>query len=168
MLTKRSYYVYFAVAAAVVIAGIFLYYQNYLLEQTYAFHSSNLNMSGLCSPGEPSFVIYYSDSCRTCTSTLDSFENVTSLFGLWGNNTFYSGYFCAWAFNVSGYNGNISAEIPDSAVSLYDSVGKNLVPLIVFNGEYYKIGGFENNQTAYTDILKYICLSTNNSEPQCG
>jgi hypothetical protein len=151
----------------VIAAGMFFYYQNYMLEQTYAFHSIDLNMSGLCSPSKPAFVIYYANNCKTCTSTLSSFKEVTSLFGLWGNNTFYSGYFCAWDFNISGYNNNVSSDIPYSAISLYNSIGKNMVPMIIFNGEYYKIGGFQNNQTAYSEILNYICVSTNNSEPQC-
>jgi hypothetical protein len=164
---KSLYYVYLALVIVVFITGAFLYYQNYKLQQLYAFHSTDLNMSGLCSPGKPTLVIYYADSCTTCTSTLDSFKNVTSLFGVWGNNTFYSGYFCAWAFNISNYNNNVSSNIPDSAVSLYNSIGENKIPLIIFNGEYYKIGGFRNNQTAYNDILNYICLSTNDSDPQC-
>ncbi|EFD92947.1 MAG: hypothetical protein BJBARM5_0321 [Candidatus Parvarchaeum acidophilus ARMAN-5] len=167
MQIKKIYYVYLALVIVVFITGAFLYYQNYKLQQLYAFHSTDLNMSGLCSPGKPTLVIYYADSCTTCTSTLDSFKNVTSLFGVWGNNTFYSGYFCAWAFNISNYNNNVSSNIPDSAVSLYNSIGENKIPLIIFNGEYYKIGGFRNNQTAYNDILNYICLSTNDSDPQC-
>ncbi len=168
MLTRKVYYIYLAFAVAVILVSVFLYYQNYTLQQLYAFHSTDINMSGLCSPGKPSLVLYYADSCKTCTSTLDSFENATSLFGIWGNNTFYSGYFCAWVFNISTYNQNISDNIPDSAVEIYNSLGKNLVPMIVFNGKYYKIGGFKNNQTAYNDIIKYICLSTNESEPECS
>ncbi len=167
MLTKKNYYVYFIIITLIVLTGLFFYYQNYSLQKTYEFHRINLNMSGMCSPGKPAFVIYYADNCKTCTSTLNSFKNVTSLFGLWGNNTFYSGYFCAWTFNISSYNENLS-NVPYTAISLYNSVGKNLVPMIIFNGEYYKIGGFKNNETAYYDILHYICISTNNSEPQCS
>ena len=112
-------------------------------------------------------MIYYSDSCRTCASTLGSFENATSLFGLWENNTFYSGYFCAWTFNISAYNGNSSTDTPYAAVSVFNQIGKDMVPMVVFNGRYYKIGGFADNRTAYDEILKYVCLSINNSAPQC-
>ncbi len=168
MPTKRGYYVYFVVITALVLISIFFYYQTRSLDALYAFHPTSLNMSGLCSPGKPSFVIYYADNCRTCTSTLNSFENATSLFGLWENNTFYSGYFCAWNVNISAYNGNSTADIPYSAVSLFNSIGQDRVPMIIFNGKYYKIGGFTNNQTAYSDILSYICLSINTSAPQCG
>jgi hypothetical protein len=115
-----------------------------------------------------SVVIYYADNCKTCASTLDSFQNVTSLFGLWENNTFYSGYFCAWKFNISAYNSDVTSNLPDSAVYVFNQIGVDRVPLIVFNGKYYKVGGFSNNKTAYSDILNYICLSVNESMPQCG
>ena len=168
MQTKFKYYAYSAMIFALLMLAIFFYYQTYSLDSLYAFHKTNLNMSGLCSQNMPSFVVYYANNCRTCTSTLDSFENVTSLFGLWGNGTFYSGYFCAWEFNISAYNLNLTSNLPDSAVSIFNQIGEDRVPLMVFNGEYYKIGGFPNNQTAYNDILKYICLSINESVPQCS
>ncbi|MCL4362796.1 MAG: hypothetical protein OH338_02085 [Candidatus Parvarchaeota archaeon] len=168
MLTKSRYYIYSVVIFVLLMLAIFFYYQTYSLNSLYSFHKTDLNMSGLCSPNLPSFVIYYADNCKTCTSTVDSFQNVTSLFGLWGNKTFYSGYFCAWEFNISAYNNNVTANLPDSAVSIFNQIGVNRVPLIVFNGKYYKVGGFANNQTAYNDILKYICLSVNESLPQCS
>ena len=168
MLTKSKYYVYYAIIIVLVMLSIFLYYQNYYLSNLYSFHKTDLNMSGLCSPKMPSFVIYYADNCRTCASAVNSFQNVTSLFGLWSNNTFYSGYFCAWKFNISAYNNNLTNNIPDSAISLFNQIGINRVPLIVFNGEYYKVGGFTNNETAYNQILNYICLSVNESLPQCS
>lgn len=168
MLTKSRYYIYSVIIFVLIMLAIFFYYQTYSLNSLYSVHQTDLNMSGLCSPNLPSFVIYYADNCRTCTSTVNSFQNVTSLFGLWGNNTFYSGYFCAWEFNISAYNSNITNNLPDSAVSIFNEIGADRVPLIVFNGKYYKIGGFANNETAYNDILKYICLSVNESLPQCS
>ena len=167
MLTKFKYYIYSVIILVILMLSIFSYYNTYSLNNLYSFHETNLNMSGLCSPNIPSFVIYYADNCKTCTVTIDSFQNVTSLFGLWGNGTFYSGYFCAWKFNISAYNRNITSNLPDSAITLFDQIGADRVPLIVFNGRYYKVGGFSNNQTAYNNILKYICLSINESLPQC-
>ncbi|MCL4373044.1 hypothetical protein M1384_03205 [Candidatus Parvarchaeota archaeon] len=168
MLTKTRYYLYLAIILVLVMLSIFFFYQNYSLNRLYSFHKADLNMSGLCSPNMPSFVIYYADNCRTCASTVNSFQNVTSLFGLWSNNTFYSGYFCAWKFNISAYNNNITNNIPDSAVLLFNQIAVNKVPLIVFNGKYYKVGGFTDNETAYNEILNYICLSVNESLPQCS
>ncbi len=169
MQTKSKYYVYSLIILALVVISIFFYYQTYSFDALYAFHSTDLNVSGLCSSGEPSLIIYYANNCRTCTSTLDSFENVTSLFGLWSNNTFYGGYFCAWDFNISAYNQNsTSYNVPDAAISLFNQIPGDRVPLIIFNGKYYKVGGFTNNQTAYQDILKYVCLSINESAPQCS
>ena len=168
MLTRFRYYLYATIIAVLLIIAIFFYYQTYSLNSLYSFHETNLNMSGLCSQNTPSLVIYYADNCRTCTDTIDSFQNVTSLFGLWGNNTFYSGYFCAWKFNISAYNSNTTNDLPDAAISIFNQIGMDRVPMIVFNGKYYKIGGFSNNQTAYNNILKYICLSINESMPQCS
>ncbi len=168
MLTKPKYYVYSLIIIVLVILSVFFYYQTYSINKLYSFHKISINMSGLCSPNMSSVVIYYADNCKTCASTLDSFQNVTSLFGLWENNTFYSGYFCAWKFNISAYNSDVTSNLPDSAVYVFNQIGVDRVPLIVFNGKYYKVGGFSNNKTAYSDILNYICLSVNESMPQCG
>ncbi len=162
-------YAYAAFAVFIVVVTVFLVDRVDYFDSLYAFHSADINVSYLCNGGEPSVVLFYGPNTTSTYTEIGSFVNTTSLFGLWTGDRFYSGYFCAWKFNVSAYNQNASSvDAPLSAMNLFDQLSQGRVPLIVFNGEYYKIGGFTNATAADNEILRYICLSINSSAPQCG
>ncbi len=165
---KAYFYIFVAVLTIAIVVTIYLYVQVLSLSETYNVHASDFNMSGWCQPGKPTEVIYYGSDCPACISVYDSFINITSLFGIWQGDRFYSGYFCAYAINLTAYNENLSNIFaPPEAIPLFQSVSDGRIPLLVFNGEFYKIGGYTTNSTADASILKYICATINSSAPEC-
>ena len=165
---KYILYVYAGLLAAIVVVIIVTLLQISSLDNLYSFHQTYINMSGFCSAGEPTLLMFYGNSCKTCGLELSSFINTTSLFGIWQNQRFYSSYFCAYAINITQYDINQSSVFaPPESASVFQQVSDNRIPLLVFNGEYYKIGGFTSASTANSDILEYTCKVINQSAPQC-
>lgn len=165
---KLYSYIFAAIIVVILIIIIYLYSQIQYLSSIYRINSANINLSGWCTNNTPSEIVYYGSNCQACEQVYSAFINETSLFGLWQGDRFYSGYFCAYAINLTAYNLNqTNIFAPPQAISLFQELSGNRVPLLVFDGKYYKVGGFSNSSVAEADILKYICLTINNSAPQC-
>ncbi len=166
---RKIFYAYTGLILFLVLVTVFLVTRINYFDSLYAFHTTYMNVSSLCSSGKPSMVLFYGPNTTSVNTELGAFVNTTSLFGVWSSNQFYSGYFCAWKVNISAFNQNASSlAAPANVIPLFNQLSQNRVPLVVFNGEYYKIGGFTNSTQANYDMLKYICLSINDSAPQCA
>ncbi len=180
LLTKMNFgrkivIAYSAIFAVLIGVVIFLVFQINSINALYAVHSTYINESGLCSPAnKTTMLLFYasSSSCPSCSVEYKAFINDTTLLGIWSNDTqgsIFVGPFCAYAVNLTLYNENQSAVFaPLSSISIFEEFSQDNVPFIVFGGKYSKIGGFSNQKVADEQILNYICLSINNSLPQCG
>ncbi len=165
---KLLSYIFVIVIIFSLVIIFYLYSQIQILNKLYQINKADINMSGWCINGTPTEVLYYGNNCPSCDQVYSAFMNTTSLFGLWQGNRFYSGYFCAYSINLTAYNLNQSSIFaPPGAINLFETLSDQRIPLLVFNGEYYKIGGFSNATEADTEILKYICLTLNNRASQC-
>lgn len=170
MLRKPKFLIYVYSGLLVIILAVIVItlIQINNLDSLYAFHTANLNMSGFCGSGLPTIMLFYGNSCSSCGTELSSFVNTTSLFGIWQGQRFYSSYFCAYSFNVSAYDSNQSSVFaPAQSPSVFNTLSDGKIPLLVFNGEYYKIGGFNTASSADSSILEYICKVINSSAPEC-
>jgi hypothetical protein len=165
---KAYIVVYIVLIAGLAVFSAVLYENVSYLNSYYSVHNANINTSSLCGLGKPSMLMYYDNTCEDCFGEYAAFRNDTSLFGIWTGQDFYSGYFCAYAFNMSGYSTNGSVSIPPEALSILRNTSGGSVPLFIFGGAYSKIGSYPSLSAADSGILEYICKSINNSAPQCG
>ncbi len=172
---KVKGYIYIYLALLVILIGLiaFLLWRIDYYNGLYAVHTSNINESGLCTLGtqEPTMLFFYGNDCKTCTATETGFINATARFGTWTGGSFVATapYFCAYLFNITQYNQDPSGiSAPLQSIGIFNNYSQGFVPLIVFGGKYYKIGGFANATLAYQEIFKYICLSINNVSSVCG
>ncbi len=161
--------IFIAIIVVSLVIAIYSYYEVQNLNSLYSVHTTYINTSGTCSGNLPTTMLFYSSSCQTCNLELSAFENVTSLFGIWSGGRFYSQYFCAYAINLTQYDQNASAVFaPPNSISIFNELSNGNVPLLTFGNKYYKIGGYYNYSKDYAEIFRYICLSINNSAPQCS
>ncbi len=161
--------VFIVIIAVSLVIAVYSYYEVENLNSLYSVHSVYINTSGTCTGNLSTMMLFYSSSCPTCGLELSAFENVTSLFGLWSGGRFYSPYFCAYAINLTQYNQNASSVfVPANTITIFNKLSKGDVPFLTFGDHYYKIGGYYNYSKDYAEIFRYICLSINNSAPQCS
>ncbi|MCW1301774.1 MAG: hypothetical protein OH316_01405 [Candidatus Parvarchaeota archaeon] len=160
--------VFVVIIAVSLTVAVYSYYEVENLDSFYAVHTTYINTSGMCSDNLSTMLLFYSSSCGTCGLESSAFKNVTSLFGIWDGSRFYSQYFCAYAVNLTQYDQNASTVFaPPNSIAIFGQLSNGDVPLAVFGGRYYKIGGYYNYSEDEAEIFKYICLAINNSAPQC-
>lgn len=170
---KKIILIYVVIIAFFSVLSVFLFFDVNSLSSTYAVQTTNMNISGLCTQNKSVMILYYGNSCQSCSSELQAFENISDKFGSGSveNNTFLSPYFCAWDFNISAYNLNKTVDVPSGALNLFAALSDSRIPFIFFGGtyaQYYKIGGFSSETLAEQNLLKYMCLSINNVAPACA
>ncbi len=158
---KKSIITIYGIILAVIVSfSLVSFIQVFYLSSLFSFKHFSINISsGVCNtgPGYAIVIASYS-SCKSCKVAYNSFINVTSKYGIWSNNQFYSPMgMCAYVINLSNIN---SSVFPAKLYSIYLNYSDDYVPFFYFNGVYYKIGGFETQNTANYMIEKYICKSS--------
>ncbi len=178
---KKYKYVYIAVLVGFTILSFVLLYEIDSLNSFYSFKQTSpiasgvtVSNSSLCTANKSTMIFFYADNCQSCATELSAFTNVTSKFAISGsaaNGTFYSSYFCAYAFNITAYNTNASDVMaPPGSESVFASLAQGKVPFVFIGGayaQYYKIGGFDSEPTAEQQLLQYACMSINDVAPAC-
>ena len=169
---RRYAYIYALIIVILVVFSFLLFEDITSLNSTYSFKRTYVNTSGLCSQNKSVMVFFYGNNCPTCSLEYTAFRNATSAFaGSWGGDSFFSPYFCAYDFNITAYNQNQSSVFaPTGVANVFESLSDGRIPFLFLGGiyaQYYKIGGFQDDTTAYQQIMNYICLSINDVAPVC-
>jgi hypothetical protein len=153
--------IYFVLLGAILFFVVISFIQLYFLSQLYSIKRFSINISNekLCTTG-PTYALVISSFkyCPACRIAYNSFINVTSKYGNWLQNEYYSPLgVCAYILNLSNINSSI---VPPQLYSIYLNYSDGYIPFFYFNGVYYKIGGFQSQSSAISTIQNYVCLSS--------